>query len=295
MAREFLNTHISVDGSEMAELAKAALGTNAAAQAEHAKNFYEQKVLEVLDNIRKAQTGRAVFTAISRQGPHFDITIKPYFIDPDLEFEINKSKASLQNYPGTLEDYHKSRIKQLEQEALKRPPGATASKAGRPVGVPDQLGRKNKRQTALVRFTPANWTYNSINVELGLGTGSPFVEVGSSPDEVLLHELVHALRFTAGINNKKRKVAFQERYDNWEDWIAILIANIYHSERGLKHRRLDHRSFDFGEAINETFLKEGLNRMHIRQFRRQQPLLFNDLNDVKASFNPLRGFSDAWI
>ena len=294
MAKEFLKTYISIDGSEVAELAKEALGGNATAQALRAQDAYEQKVLRILDEIHRTKTGLAVFTAILRQGPFFNITIKPYFFDPAREFEINKSKQSLKNQPGTLEDYHQKRIRELEEEELASPPGAYAKPSGRPVGVVDQLGRKGERETALVRFTPANWTYNPINVALGIGI-PPSFGPGSQPDEVLLHELVHALRYTAGLNNDKRKVPFQKKYDNFEEWIAILITNIYHSECGRKYRRSNHHSFWFKSADNDTFLDEGMNRMHVRQFRRQQPLLFNDLNNVKALFNPLQGFRDARV
>lgn len=262
------------------------------AKAERAQAHYETEVCKLLREINRTRTGNAVLEAIKRQGPRFNIVIKPYLMDPNVEREIEKLKKRLIEQPGLLSDHYKSKINKLKEKELAASPGAFARNIGRPVGVLDKLGREGKREKALVRFTPANWTYNPINVDLGIGIPSSFGP-GSQPDEVLLHELVHAQRMTAGLSNKKRKVPFQERYDNKEEFFAILITNIYHSERGRKYRRSSHRSFWFKSADNEVFLDEGINRTHVRQLRSQQPLLFNNLKNVNTAFNPLRDFRDA--
>jgi hypothetical protein len=38
----------------------------------------------------------------------------------------------------------------------------------------------------------------------------------------------------------------------------------------------------------ENFLKIEFNRRHLRQFRRQHPLLFADLRRINVYFNPFR-------
>jgi hypothetical protein len=51
---------------------------------------------------------------------------------------------------------------------------------------------------------------------------------GSQPDVVLLHEMVHALRMMQGQYNKvPTKNAF---YDDEEEFVAIVIANVYLSQ-----------------------------------------------------------------
>ena len=255
------------------------------------KQRYEKAVHELLRDINRTGTGKAVFEEIRRQQtPFCDITIKPWFIDPDMEKKIEAAKASLKKDPGSAD--LKSQISQREKEALADAPNAFATPMGRAPGR-RQFGREGRREKALVRFTPANWTHNPINATLGIGVS--FVGPGSKPDEMLLHELVHALRIIAGRLNSKRKVPFQKQYDNMEEFLAILIANIYRSEySSRKHIRAGHdKYFWFTDADAEAFLHKGMNRMHVRHLRLQHPQLFNTLNDVNAPFNPLRGFRDA--
>jgi hypothetical protein len=301
---------ITIDGTDLELLALDALGSGRqtvnpfvdpaiaqrqhqalAARAARVKQHYEREILAFLQKINYTQTGKAVFAAIRRQGQTFAIVIKPFIIDSYLEKLIENLKARMKESPEVLNDHYKSLIRKYQEEALANPPNATAEPIGRG-NQPQQSGRAGKRENSLVRFTPAQWTYNPINTELGIGI--PFFGTGSEPDEVLLHELVHALRFIAGVSDKKRRVPFQKQYDNKEEFFAILITNLYRSECGRRNRRAGHDAYFWGKrADNDAFLDEGMNRLHIRQLRRQQPLLFNDLNDVKAPFNPLRHFRDA--
>jgi hypothetical protein len=313
MATQF--GRITIDGSDLEVLARNALGPGTAtpnpfidpaverrqreevsAKAAAAQRRYEKDVVDLLDMIRRAAVGRAVFDEIWRQGPIFDVVIKPHLIDSFWEKEIEKWKKLSKTGPESLREYYKEKVKECEKKALEEEPNASASRAGRG-GQPDRLGREGRRQKALVRFTPANWTYNPINADLGIGIS--FSGPGSEPDEVLLHELIHAFRYASGRvpePNKQRKVPFQKQYDNIEEFIAILITNIYRSERGRKHLRSGHdKYFWWRDTDNDAFLAEGINRMHVRKLRTQHPRLFNALNDVKAAFNPLREFRDALV
>ena len=60
---------------------------------------------------------------------------------------------------------------------------------------------------------------------------------GGRPDEVLLHELVHALRMAQG---RSLCLFMPDNYDTIEEFYAILIANIYRSECGYRTLRASH-------------------------------------------------------
>src|SRR5205823_6428657 len=57
----------------------------------------------------------------------------------------------------------------------------------------------------------------------------------------LVHELVHALRMMEGKWNQQP--TDDPHYDNVEEWAAILLANIYMSERGDHPLRASHSAY----------------------------------------------------
>jgi hypothetical protein len=63
-------------------------------------------------------------------------------------------------------------------------------------------------------FTPAMWADKSRGP-------------ASAPDEVLLHELIHASRQVSGVSRRDHV----GKYTNEEEFIAIMIDNIYLSEK----------------------------------------------------------------
>lgn len=87
---------------------------------------------------------------------------------------------------------------------------------------------------ALLYFTPGEWgksgCFNGVN--------------GSMPDEVLAHELVHALRIMQGLFNQVPTV--NPRYENEEEFLAIVAANVYISAKYNDNTHLvaDHVSHD---------------------------------------------------
>ncbi len=159
----------------------------------------------------------------------------------------------------------------------------------------ESLGRGSH---VTVPFLPQAW---------GLG-GLP---VAFTPDTVLLHELIHALRMTVGtltlpdpvldpvvdwrhvpkMGWKSRELSpdFKNKWKNIEEFIAVLVVNIYRSEKGQglrarysganKHGVMtvsEQRKFasDYGQII------DALIRDHA-DFARK-------LRDVRAPFNPVR-------
>jgi hypothetical protein len=104
------------------------------------------------------------------------------------------------------------------------------------------------------------------------------------PDDVLVHELFHKARQARGV------ACVVPRGDEWhnnEELYAILIANIYLSERGLKLLRGSHRStFDVlretADSISDKY------SVALYTLQRDMPSFFAKMNAVPCSFNPIR-------
>lgn len=131
---------------------------------------------------------------------------------------------------------------------------------------------------------------------VGTGQGSPvkisFQLQGANPcsvfgskDEVLLHELVHANRMATGT---QRNIPMRI-YDNFEEFIAITITNIYRSERQLP-LRVGHSCDQMMEDLagfRQTY------RLHLARLKQdvKNEALYRNLGAIPASrvsWNPFR-------
>jgi hypothetical protein len=126
-----------------------------------------------------------------------------------------------------------------------------------------------------VSFSPNTW-YAS-------GGCSHAGSAGASPHEVLVHELVHALRFSA------KKMDRGTIGDDEED-IAILVTNIYSSE-GNRNLRFNHAGFNQLPNGNPVDWY-GKNLKLLKLFVNQHPKVSLDLSYVRTKFNPLREYYD---
>ena len=81
---------------------------------------------------------------------------------------------------------------------------------------------------------------------------------GSSPDEVLLHELIHAFSIISGSYQRGTMLMQQFDYHTIEEFMAIVLTNIYISaKKGTQSLRKDHRGFTALSSSlidNEKFL-----------------------------------------
>jgi hypothetical protein len=114
------------------------------------------------------------------------------------------------------------------------------------------------------------------------GTRGP----GHRADEILLHELVHSLRSCQGLVDCQRPDGIGD-YDNVEEFYAVLLANIYMSEKGRSPLRADHHDYHplmRPEEFHKSFLAESL----IGQLWTQQRALVQAVAAVDCAFNPIR-------
>jgi hypothetical protein len=162
-------------------------------------------------------------------------------------------------------------------------------------GMPDKV---NNTRTAgygtdsIINYTPH--MYDSDQHGAGTaGEHGPALET----DEVLFHELVHAARATNGVPDVGLKV--NKGYTNEEECIAIVLSNVYLSEKGKRNFRAGHSN----KAVlpdPEGFLNNAQNvnlspRHLIARFRMVQLEFYQDLAAIqanRAAFNPIRQYDE---
>ncbi len=141
-------------------------------------------------------------------------------------------------------------------------------------GQPAAIGTGTGSDTE-IRFSPSTFTAP------GAPTGP-----GVRPDEILLHEMVHGLR------QMKGRAIFEQingnpGMDNYEEFAAIVVSNVYRSELKIPQLRQDHHGFlpltgpDTAAASFKTTYQQYLNDMAI-----EQPQLCRNLRRVPSAFNP---------
>lgn len=129
---------------------------------------------------------------------------------------------------------------------------------------------------AQVSFTPGMWGPSGSCAGTASGPGS-------QPVEILLHEMVHGMRATAGFLHCE---AMGLHYDTEEEFVAVTVTNMYMSEGGAMQLRASH--LGFAPLMNlSTFY--GSVAEHSRMIRRlfvQQPQFARALSRVRCRFNP---------
>lgn len=250
--------NITIDGTELGRRRGAILAPRARTDEERirmAARYFETSVATALGELGARDTGRAVLRAID--GSPRRLTIVPYF------------GGSKDNPNATARPTHP---RAARRRGL-RPRDASGQVTSSTLGT-------GQGSDSVVEFLPPQFARHVPGIAVGAGPGS-------LRDEVLLHELVHALRHLRGLRTHQ-PVRFQRTftYDNREEFYAILIANIYRSECGRAGLRHDHSGFDPMFVASADFLKLGRNRAYLRRLRREMPALFRALRGVRAEFNP---------
>jgi hypothetical protein len=149
---------------------------------------------------------------------------------------------------------------------------------------------------ALVRFNPDMWTAAAVAQVGFIAKPADFVKApGVGRDEILLHEMVHGLRQIRGTTDSHTP-ADSPNMDTVEEFMAIVVSNVYRSELKRPGLRADHHGFSALPAAQENpsvFLsragKSGeSNLSRMKQFKKDNPDFFEDLKKSPASFNPFK-------
>jgi hypothetical protein len=227
----------------------------------------------MLDEIRLQTSGKCLFDGISKR-----VLIVPVLESTTSPGELMGSASSIR----TIDDVHCPGNASNIFELLSRT-GSTE------VLWDADAGLGGKGSEYLVQFTPG--FYDRSN-RLAQAFAGEF-----RADAILFHELVHVARGTSGVFDKtalsgRLPIGDMSRYTNVDEFVAIMLENIYRSER---YRTMRLRS---SHAVTFEFYRNPRNLWRGSQFQRmmelfgqQSPSLFwNFAHRVRAQWNPIRDY-----
>jgi hypothetical protein len=119
---------------------------------------------------------------------------------------------------------------------------------------------------------------------VAMGTKGLF---GEANDDLLLHELIHAIRVMQGRDNPIP--TDDHLYDNQEEWLAILITNIYMSEKDDWPLRAHHHDYTPMRMSSHDFLEIDQSLHMMMVLTGEMPSLFNNIarRAIARPQNPL--------
>lgn len=211
--KQYANT-IFIDGSAPSRLPDGRVFTPDVTQAPH----YETQVASVLDSIRNSIAGEVLIRELMRGGLGKNLRIIPIPVKDASAVPVNVNGASPYNQPLRLPGDNPS-TPQVERAGQVR-----TGNDGKPI-----LGT-GEGSNVTVHYSPLTWLEDTLRT----GRVSNFM-----PDDVLYHELFHALRIMHGIvqTMDMGNSDHTARYGNTEEFYAVLVTNIYLSERNSKEGR----------------------------------------------------------
>ena len=120
---------------------------------------------------------------------------------------------------------------------------------------------------------------------------------GHQPDQVLFHELLHAHRGASDLVSAPVALhAGLAGYQDDEEFLAVVLTNIYISETRGRGMRADYYSYDELKgplATSLGFFQSSPQVLPIlKKFSTDQEFLFKELAKVKAAFNPIAAMND---
>jgi len=228
--------------------------------------LFEQEVNDCLLDLLMFRTGRAVLDAIG--GARHRVRIIPWGrIQENAEAEARDPQAATRR-GAPVRDGDGRRVRGLGQGT------------GRGSGV-------------LVRFTPwihrterlPRWDPQAVASWLAVPQGPQPVLAGWEPDEVLLHELVHALEMVTG---QADGTPLDHLLDTVAEFNAIVVVNLLARERSRPFQR-DHRS------DREVLVPTGVHPLEgefwrlVEEFRARHPVLCQQLAAIPVDGNPFGG------
>ncbi|RIK77215.1 MAG: hypothetical protein DCC68_17860 [Planctomycetota bacterium] len=185
------------------------------AEAKAARDKWENSVDNLIGVLTKKHVGWAVMKALHDSG--HTLTIVP-----------NPSKdCNATTYPESAQDAAK---KGKEAEHCSKE--AKGSNLG-----------TGKGTSSKITFSPGQWVKNG---QCAVGAA------GRDGDEILLHEMCHAMRYAAGM----RTSCFETPvgFGDYEELVAVTITNVFSSETNRTLRR-DHEGFAALPATTGLFSK----------------------------------------
>ena len=255
---------------------------------------YRGQVKAVLDWIARCDTGRALLRGIGSTGKK--MVISPFSTGAQACTEANRnayaSPDDMQAATPKDEFYFKNDDPNTSRDERFDP--VMDSSLGNDLrgllGLPQEpmLGT-GKGSDVTLSFTPGMWGYGNIC--------SASVGPGSSPTQVLFHEMAHGYRQMRGHLFRLATLGTSRPYDNREEFFAIVLSNVFIADptNPVVNRTLrsDHWGFSPLPAAQSTsrgFLAFQPNFVKLKQQAAEEPNLVADLKKVGGPFNPFKAF-----
>ncbi len=219
---------------------------------------YKDRLQKQFPPILSSSTGQALLAELARSG-HV-VRFRPYWnwLDP-----INADTQPRNVTHPDEEDYEDALAKDLRFRIHGK-----------------RLTGTGRGANSVIGYSPEMW-----------GKGGSSKETGPSyePDAMMFHEMVHASRQMKG---KQDYMRVNRGYDNVEEYVAIVLTNIYMSEKGVTQLVAGHGDAPLRRP--EKFLDNIDNidyapRALMRSLKDDQPEFYDDLSNITiGAFNPVR-------
>lgn len=225
---------------------------------------YRKEVVRYLDLIRTTYTGRTLLKYIYARGKR--VLIIPYSDAQYHQGPVNSTADADDVIAASLAGEPINGVREL-------PGGGTTI-------VPNAFQGTGTGSSAVVKYHPA--IYRQVIENKGR------IDPGDGPGEALFHELVHALRFVYG-KNVNAPVPEDPGMGDFEEFCAVVGANIYRSERGFKLLRKNHDDHNVlgRELSNPAKFASHFSDSLEKWFQHQQTFCL-EMAASKAHFNPLK-------
>ena len=225
---------------------------------------YRNEVARYLDLIRTTYAGRTLLKHIYARGK--TVLIIPYSDAKYHQGPVNSAATADDGVAASLPGEPINGVRELPD--------------GRKEIVPNEYQGTGAGSSSTVKFHPA--IYRQVIQNKGR------IDPGDGPGEALFHELIHALRFAYGTNCSDA-VPEDPGMGDFEEFCAVVGANIYRSERGFRLLRKNHEDHNvLGRDLShpEKFAKHFSDSLE--KWFSHQPAFCLALSASKATFNPLK-------
>ena len=166
--------------------------------------------------------------------------------------------------------------------------GACAMPQDQAAAGPQRNGLPGAGSNALLPFNPEGGQACQANPQAG-----GCISMGR--DELMLHELVHALRQMRGLWETIAVNAPDQAFDDSEEFYAIVLTNIFMSANGQTRLRKDHHDTTnplperWGDSAK--FLSNPMNRRWTHALCTSElPDVALKVKELEAPFNPIREY-----
>lgn len=238
---------------------------------------YEHAVRRNLIYVFNSPVGHAIIPQIRRQ----------LTIIPDATFAPDRAYS-------TPADPRAAAVRGATRYQCSAPLGGDASQVGAP--MPHAARGTGVGSDVTIEYTPGDCTHDPSDRYAGFIRMMPPRHLdapGAFSDEVLCHELAHAIRSMRGVQDCS---AVGHRYGTFDEFCAVEVANVYAS---CRHRWV-RGAYVGGARPERVALLDPFGTPNARQrteaewierMRRQQPDFCHALGRIpreRASYNPFR-------